>query len=118
MIRLLLKAVSLVSFLMFFSVLTAHAQDVPTGVPISLDSLISISENIGGFLMVVGGILAAIAIIYSGILYLLAGSDSTKVKGAKDMLKAALIGALIIFSTGVIIDTIRIFASDPLQFFQ
>lgn len=106
-------------FVLFFIALNfAHAQQVPTGVPISLDDLISISENIGGFLMVLGGILAGIVIIWAGIAYMTSGSDSTRVKTAKDVLKGGLIGALIIFGSGVIINTIKALATNPLKFFQ
>lgn len=91
---------------------------MPTGVPISLTDILSISENIGGFLMIIGGILAGIAIVWAGIIYMTSGSDSAKVKEAKDMLKAALIGALIIFGVGAIVNTIKLLASNPLQFFK
>ncbi len=112
------KAISSALVLTFLSVLTVNAQQAPPGVPISLNDLISISENIGGFLMVIGGILAGIAVVWVGIVYMTSGSDSAKVKGAKDMLKAVLIGALIIFGSGVIINTIKALATNPLQFFQ
>ena len=112
------KVISLILFFIFFSVLTVQAQQIPTGVPISLDSLILISENIGGFLMIIGGILAGIAVVWAGIVYMTSGSDSTKVKTAKDILKAGLVGALIIFGSGGIINTIKAFAGDPLKFFK
>lgn len=108
----------LVLFFTFFAGLIASAQEIPTGVQISLDDLLLISENIGGFLMVLGGILAGIVIIWAGIAYMTSGSDSTRVKTAKDVLKAGLIGALIIFGSGVIINTLRALATNPLQFFQ
>lgn len=112
------KVISLALFSMFFSVFVVNAQEIPTGVPISLDDLISISENIGGFLMVLGGILAGIVVVWAGIAYMTSGSDSARVKTAKDVLKAGLIGALIIFGSGVIINTIKALAANPLQFFQ
>ena len=96
---------------------TAFAQTIPSGRAISLEEIINIAKDLGGFLMIVGGILAAIVIIWSGISYLLAGSDSTKVKAAKDILKAGIIGAIVIFGMGVIIATIRGIAENPFQFF-
>ena len=89
----------------------------PQGVAIRLPDLISIGENIAGFLMIAGEILAAIVIVVSGIYYLMAGSDSTKVKAARDMLKAGIIGSLIIFGVGVIIQTVKFLAENPLGFF-
>ena len=47
----------------------------------------------------------------------MAGSDSTKVKAARDMLKAGIIGSLIIFGVGVIIQTVKFLAENPLGFF-
>ena len=44
----------------FFYTPIAYAQSVPAGVAISLDNLLDISKSIGGFLLVAGGILAAI----------------------------------------------------------
>lgn len=113
-----LKALSLVLFSIFFLIPSVNAQQIPTGVPVSLNDLLSISENIGGFLMVLGGILAGITVIWAGVAYMTSGSDSTKVKTAKDILKAGLIGALIIFGAGGIINTIKALATNPLQFFQ
>ena len=98
--------------------INADAQTIPTGRAISLDDIISLSRNIGGFLMVLGGIIASISIIVSGIIYLTAGSDPSRVKSAKDMLKASLIGSLILFGSGVIVNVIRMLATDPLGFFR
>lgn len=110
---------SIFSVLLGLSIATpSYAQQIPTGVAVSLTDLLSISENIGGFLMVLGGILAGIAVIWAGIVYMTSGADSTRVQGAKDILKVALIGALIIFGVGVIINTVKLLASNPLKFFQ
>lgn len=91
---------------------------VPEGRPVTLPELVGIFENFAGFLMVAGGVLAAIVIIGSGIYYLMAGPDSTKVKAARDMLKAGIIGSLIIFGFGTILQTIRFITEDPLSFFR
>ena len=103
---------------MFSSLGLLALASVPEGRPITLPELVDIFENLAGFLMVAGGILAAIVIIGSGIYYLMAGPDSTKVKAARDMLKAGIIGSLIIFGFGTILQTIRFFAEDPLNFFR
>lgn len=109
----------LILFIFFLAPeVSAQTQPIPTGTPIDLTDLLDISENIGGFLMVLGGIVAAIAIILAGIMYLTSGSNPQRVNSAKGMLKGAMIGALIIFSTGIIINTIRKLASDPMQFFK
>ena len=91
---------------------------VPEGVAVTLPELVDIFENFAGFLMVAGGVLAAIVIIGSGIYYLMAGPDSTKVKAARDMLKAGIIGSFIIFGFGLIVNTIKLLAEDPFSFFR
>ena len=68
--------------------------------------------------MVLGGILAGIAVVWAGIAYMTSGSDSTRVKAAKDILKAGIIGAAIIFGSGVIVSTIKALATNPLNFFK
>ena len=116
--RFYLKALLPVLFSTFFLIPAVYAQQIPTGVAISLNDLLSIPENIGGFLVVLGEILAGIAIVWAGIVYMTSGSDSTRVKTAKDILKVGLIGALIIFGAGGIINTIRALATNPLNFFK
>ena len=106
-----------VSFL-FLLAFTAHAQpQIPTGRTITLPEILTLFQSLGGFLYALGSILAVITIIISGFSYLLAGGDQTKVKKAKDILKVGIIGALVIFSAGLIVNTVSTFSSDPFQFF-
>ena len=112
------KVILPISSVIFLIAISANAATIPSGRAISLDEIILIAENAGGFLMVLGGVIASIAIIWSGVVYLTAGSDSARVTSAKDTLKAAIIGAFILFSTGLILNTIQLFATDPLRFFR
>ncbi len=89
----------------------------PAGVPISLNDLLSIAQNIGGFLLTLGGILATITIVIAGIMYVTAGNNQQRVATAKGVLKSGIIGALIIFSVGIIVTTVKGFATNPNQFF-
>jgi len=93
-------------------------QEIPTGTTITTQQILILMQSIGGFLIVAGGILATITIIVTGIMYMLAGSNTQRLTTAKGMFKAGIIGALIIFSTGIIVNTIRSLASDPTQFFK
>ncbi len=77
------------------------------------NTLIDLAEAIGGFLLLVGATLAGIAIITSGIMYMSAGSNSTRLGTAKAIFKNGVIGALIIFTVGIIITTIANLAIDP-----
>lgn len=107
----------LIFTVLFFVSFSASAQSIPTGVPLDLYSILDIGKSLGGFLYVLGGILAVITIISSGIMYFFAGSNSQKIATAKGIFKAGIIGALILFSSGVIIFTVEGFATNPLRFF-
>lgn len=114
-----MKSVLYVFVLLFFvPIFVAYGQTIPSGVVITPEGLLDVMQSVGGFLMIAGGILATITIIVTGIMYMLAGSDQKKVTDAKGMFRAGIIGALIIFATGIIINTVRGLASNPTQFFQ
>jgi len=68
-----------------------------------LGSLIAI---VGSFLTNIAVLFAIIAIIISGIMYMRAGADTTKIANAQAWLWNSLIGALIVLGVGVIINTI------------
>lgn len=73
---------------------------------LTLAELGSIIAIIGSFLTNVGVILGIIAIIVSGIIYMNAGSEPTKIKNAQTWFKNALLGSLIVLGVGVLINTI------------
>lgn len=68
-----------------------------------IGSLIAI---VGSFLTSIGVLLAIIALVVSGIIYMKAGADLTKIANAKTWLKNVLIGALIVLGVGMIINTL------------
>lgn len=105
-------------YLSLFSGRISHAQSIPTGIAISIDDILKISKNIGGFLFTLGGILAGITIVISGMMYFFAGSDTQKIGTAKGILKGGIVGSLILFGVGSIIGIIKALATNPLQFFQ
>jgi hypothetical protein len=91
---------------------------VPTGRAVSPDEILTLTQSIGGFLLVIGSILAAISIILSGFLYMSAGSNTQRLTLAKNIFKYGVIGSLIIFSAGLIINVIKGLAMDPTGFFR
>lgn len=86
--------------------------------PIYASGIVQILESVGGFLMVIAGVLAGIVIIVAGLFYMSAGSDTGRLTTAKAIFKNGIIGALIMFATGIILDTIALIALDPLNFFS
>lgn len=89
----------------------------PTQGALTASSFIGIAERIAGFLIVIGGIIAGIVIIVSGIMYMGAGSDTGKVTAAKSVFKNGIIGAIIFFAVGLIINTIALVSYRPFDFF-
>ena len=100
------------NFIDCFRAYTDPSQD-----PLDASSIVEIIETIAGFLIVAGGIIAGIILIWSGIMYMGAGSDPTKVTAAKAFFKNGLIGALILFAVGLILNTVALIAMDPFGFF-
>lgn len=79
---------------------------LPPGRPITLTDLDYVIFRISVFFITVSGVVALIFIIWSGVTYMYAGDDKTKVDAAKARLKSGIIGAAIIFGAGVIIQTV------------
>ena len=80
--------------------------DLPPGRPITLTDLDYIIFRVSTFFITVSAVLTVIFIIWSGVSYMYAGEDTTKVTAAQNRLKSGIIGAAIIFGVGVIIQTI------------
>ena len=85
---------------------------------INATGIIAIITSIAGFLMIAGAVLAGIAIVISGILYMTAGNNQTRVASAKAFFKNGVIGALILFSVGIVVNTVLSLASDWESFFS
>lgn len=80
--------------------------DLPAGKPITLPEVDSLIERTAQFLVIISVLIAIIMIVWSGITYMAAGADTTKVTEAQTRLKNAVIGAAIVLGVGVIIQTI------------
>lgn len=76
------------------------------GQGLTLAELSGIIATIGSFLTSTGVIIAIIAIVFSGIMYMKAGGSPDAVKKAQSWFKNAIIGAFIILAVGLIINTI------------
>lgn len=81
-------------------------------------SIIDIIASIGGFLIIAGAAIAGIVVVVSGLMYMSAGSNTTRATTAKAILKNGIIGALIVFAAGLIVNTITLLASNWEGFFE
>ncbi|OGN08795.1 MAG: hypothetical protein A2998_02825 [Candidatus Staskawiczbacteria bacterium RIFCSPLOWO2_01_FULL_37_25b] len=92
----------------------------PTGTGSATDTseIFEILQSIGGFLLVAAGIIAGVVIIISGLVWMASGSNTARVTTAKAIFKNGIIGALIIFAAGLIINTIILIGTDWTGFFN
>jgi len=86
---------------------TAYGQltGLPTGNAITLAYIADVIGKIARFLVLISAVIAVIMIVWSGVVWMTAG-DSKRVDKAKATLKNGILGALIVFGVGVIINTI------------
>lgn len=84
---------------------------------IQAGTVLDIMETIAGWLLFAGAIIAGIVIILSGIIYMFAGSNTGRVATARSVFKNGIIGALIVFAAGLIVNTIVLLASNWSEFF-
>jgi len=69
-------------------------------------NLTDLSVAVIDFLLILGGALAVLAVAYSGLMYILAGPDSTKAEGAKKNLVWSITGLIIISLSYLIVQWI------------
>lgn len=70
-----------------------------------LDDIVQTGVNFANFLFGISGAILLATFVYGGVLYLTAGS-SGNVSKAKDMIKNALIGMVLVFGAGLLVSTI------------
>ena len=87
------------------------ATDLPGGTDTDLGQTIgSVIQFLLGFL----GILAVILFLYAGFLWMTAGGDDAKTKKAKDYIKNAVIGMVIIMAAYIITNFVLVQIGDTL----
>lgn len=88
------------------------AQTLPTPRPpvsgggVTLSEVQAIIERIARFLIVVSVIIAVIAIIWGGIIWITSGGNEGRQKSAKAWVWNGVVGALIVLAVGVILQTL------------
>ena len=81
--------------------------EIPPGDALSLGEISFRIIQVVDFIVITSGIVVTVFIIYAGIRWAIAGSDTTKVEGAKQSLYAGIIGAAIVLGVGVIVNTVE-----------
>lgn len=93
-----------------FMPVVALALTVPTppvgGEPVTLRTIGDIINQIVQFLVVISVVIAVGAIIWGGVLWMVAGGDDDKVTAAKGFIKNGIMGAAIVLAVGVIMQTL------------
>jgi len=80
----------------------------PLGTPLTENSgLTELVKYLYEWLISLGGLAAFIALIYAGIIYLTSAGNPTQTKNAKDHLKSAAFGLVLLFGTFIILNTIN-----------
>ncbi len=88
------------------------AADIPAGEPVTLQGIEDTVRELSRFLIRLSGIGAAIALLIIGLWMVFAKEEATFAK-AKAWFWRALLGALVIFGVGVILNTIQgVFTGD------
>jgi len=76
------------------------------GQPVTLADVQGVIETIARFLILVSVIVAVIFIVWGGMMYMMAGDDTTKSGAAKSRIVNGIIGALVVLAVGLILQTL------------
>ncbi len=76
------------------------------GTPLTLQDVRDIIETVARFLILISVVIAVIFIVWGGIMYMMAGDDTTKATAAKSRIVNGIIGALVVLAVGLILQTL------------
>lgn len=103
------KIITFVFFLPFLALAQAPTQYIINYIaPTGQRTIIEIVETVLSWLVLLGFPIVGIFIIWSGVKFLTAGGDETKISDAKRMFLYSLIGGAIIFASFIIVNTIAL----------
>ena len=73
---------------------------------VTLTEVETLIDRIARFLIIISIVIAVIFIVWGGIMYMMAGDDTTKSGAAKTRIWNGIIGALVVLAVGVILQTL------------
>lgn len=77
-----------------------------TGTGLTLANIQTMITAVARFLILISVIIAVIFIVWGGIMYMMAGDDTTKSTAAKSRIVNGIIGALVVLAVGLILQTL------------
>lgn len=99
------------TLILILSPLFVFAFELPAADPWTSGKIAGFLDALADFLIGAGIVGAIITIVYAGILYFTSGFNVDAVKNARELLKNAVIGVLLIVGFGVIINTVAAIVS-------
>lgn len=96
---------------------TATGAVLPQGHAITVTDLVTLVENIFTYLGEIAVVIVVGMMVWGGLMMATSGSDEAKFKKGKATLWNAIIGAVVIFGVGLIVNTVANFASSPSNVF-
>ncbi len=87
----------------------------PSGQTITLTDIVRLVTDVVNVILIIAGVVVVGVIFWAGIMMATSGSNDTRYKSAKTMLKNGIIGAIVILGVGTIVRTIASFAQAPTQ---
>jgi hypothetical protein len=88
------------------------------GKKIGLSTLETLVEDIADTIIYIAGFIVVGFIVYAGLKMVMSRGDEKKFGEGKAMLKNAIIGALVVFGVGLIVNTIANIARNPSNIIQ
>ena len=76
------------------------------GTPLTLADIQGLIETVARFLILISVVIAVIFIVWGGVMYMMAGDDTTKAGNAKTRIVNGIIGALVVLAVGLILQTL------------
>ena len=73
---------------------------------LTLDDVQDLITTVARFLVLISVVIAVIFIVWGGMMYMMAGDDTTKSGAAKSRIVNGVIGALVVLAVGLILQTL------------
>lgn len=102
--------IGIVTALALMPVLVLAQLPTPTspysGQGLTLEDVQDLVTTVARFLILISVVIAVIFIVWGGMMYMMAGDDTTKAGAAKSRIVNGIIGALVVLAVGLILQTL------------